>query len=238
MSIRRNINNNLDKQFENHDYLPQRLFIEDLDQAANDFVVSLNLALIDKNQNHIPVPVIFLGQERWAELKSNWKYLKDEGGKEVSMPFMALGRNGIKPSESPLKRTTIPVKRLFPFVRVPVITDGKLRGYDIWKVPQPVRVDVSYELRFFTHYLQHVNSFYEKMLYKGFSDGQAYIKVNGYDVYLDMGQPSEENSLGEITADRRFQIIIPLTLHGKLVDPADFEKVKTITKIGLDIKES
>jgi len=238
MSIRRNIDRNLDKQFENHDYLPQRLFVEDLDQGAFDFVVSLNLAIPDENQNNIPVPVIFLNQERWAEFKNNWKYLRDEGGKEITMPFIAFGRTGVKQSESPLKRTTIPVKRLFPFLKVPVITDGRLRGYDIWKVPQPARVDITYELRFFTHYIQHVNLFYEKMLNKAFSDGQAYFKVNGYDVYVDMAQPSEENTLGDITADRRYQIIIPITLHGKLIDPADFEKVKTITKIDLDIKES
>lgn len=237
MSIRKNINKNLDTQFENHDYLPQPLFLEDLDAAAKQFFESLNLAIPDENQNNLPVPVIFLNQERWAEFRNNWKHLRDEGGKEITMPFMTLGRTGVKKGESPLKRTTIPAKRLFPFLKVPVVTDGRLRGYDIWKVPQPVRVDVTYELRFFSHYIQHANKSYEKMIYKAFSDGQAYIKVNGYDVYIDMGEPSEDNSMADIAADRRFQIVYPVTLHGKLVDPADFEKVKTITKINLDIKE-
>ncbi len=238
MSIRKNINNNLDAEFENHDYLPQPLFIEDLDLGARDFFKSLNLTMPDENQNSIPVPVIFLHQERWAELKNNWQNLRDEGGKEITMPFMTLGRTGIKQGESPLKRTTIPVKRLFPFLKVPIITEGKLRGYEIWKVPQPVRVDVTYELRFFSHYIQQTNKAYEKILYKAFSDGQAYITINGYHVYIDMGTPTEDNTMTDIAADRKFQIVFTVTLHGKLVDPADFEKVKTITKINLDIKES
>ena len=37
MSIRKNINKNLDTQFENHDYLPQPLFLEDLDAAHSDY---------------------------------------------------------------------------------------------------------------------------------------------------------------------------------------------------------
>ncbi len=237
MSVRDNINNNLNQDFENHDYTPQPLFIDDLDIAADKFIKSLNLSISDENQNPIPVPLIFLNQERWAEFKNNWKHLRDEGGKEITMPFMTMGRTSVKKGESPYKRTTIPVKRIFPFVRVPIITEGKHLGYDIYKVPQPVHVDISYEVRFFSHFIQHVNKSYEKMLYKAFSDGQAYIKVNGYNIHITMGEPTEENTMDDIEADRRFQIIYPITLHGKLVDPADFEKVKTITKINLDIRE-
>lgn len=238
MSINKNISDNLDAEFKNHGYLPQPLFLEDLDGAAKEFFDNLNLTITDENQNSTPVPVIFLNQERWAEFKNNWKHLRDEGGKEITMPFITMGRISVKPSESPLKRTTIPAHKRFTFIKVPIVTEGKHRGYDVYQIPQPARVDIGYELRFFSHYMQHVNQSYESMLYKAFSDGQAYIKVNGYNVFLTMDTPSEDNSMGDITADRRYQIIFPITLHGKIVDDKDFKKIPTITRIDLNIRES
>lgn len=237
MSTGKNIEDSLNDGYKNHDYLPQPLFIEDLDMGAKNFFDSLNLTIPDENQNAIPVPIVFLNQERWAEFKNNWKNLRDEGGKEMTMPFMTMGRTGVKQGEYPYKRTTIPSHRLFPYLKVPIVQDGKHVGIDIYKVPQPVHVDVTYELRFFSHYMQHANKSYEKMFYKAFSDGQAYIKINGYYISLTLENPSEENSTDDIEADRKYQIIYPVTLHGKLIDPADFEKVKTITKIDLDFGE-
>lgn len=236
MSIRKNINDSLNDSYENHDYLPQPLFLEDLDMGAKLFFDSIKLTVPDENNNPLPVPVIFLNQERWAEFRNNWKYLRDEGGKEITMPFMTMGRVSIKKGAI-YNRTAIPEKK-FPTLRVPIITEGKFLGYDIYKVLQPAHVDVGYELRFFSHYMQHVNKVYEKMFYMGFRNGQAYIKVNGYYMHMTLGEPTEDNNMGEITADRRYQIIFPITLHGKLVDPNDFEKIQTITKINLNIKES
>lgn len=235
MSIDDNINNMLNRQFSNHDYLPQKLALEDLDQAAYDFISTLNITLYDgvvmkKVDTH------WLNAEKWAELRNNWRGYRDEGGKEATMPFMTMRRLSVKHSEAPLKRWTIPAKKTFEFLKVPIL-EGNLKGYQIYKIPQAPRVDAVYELRLFSHFFQHVNSFYETILSKGFSNGQAYVNVLGHYVYMEMGDPTEENNHEEVMADRKYQIVIPITLHGKLVDPKEFEVVKTITKINLDIKE-
>lgn len=234
MPIQDNINNSLDSGFENHDYLPQKLMLEDMDGGSLRYIRSLNLSIADGNDNIVTVPVIFLNQERWAEFKTNWKFLQDEGGEEIVMPFMTMRRVSVKPGQHPLKRT-IPNKKKFTFLKVPKF-DGTLKGYDIYKVPQPPRVDVEYELRFFTHYLQDTNKSYERM-FDVFSDGQGYMIINGYQIPMMLGDPSEENTNDDIQADRRFQIIYPLTVHGKLVDPTKFEKVQAVTKIQINITE-
>lgn len=235
MSIQKNINDLLDKSFENNHYLPKKLLLEDIDQGVVDYFKSLNISVMDGDDNLAPVPLVFLNQERWAELKTNFQAFKDESGEEISMPFMAIRRVSVKPGQHPLKRT-IPKKKKFVFVKVPTF-DGTLRGVDIYKIPQPPRVDVQYELRFVTHYLQDTNTSYERMIMDGFSDGQGYMNINGYHIPLVLSDPNEDNSMDEISADRKFQIIFPLEVQGKLVDPINFERVPTISKIKIDIRE-
>lgn len=235
MSIQKNINNLLDSNFENSDFLPKKLFIEDIDGGTLDYIKSLNITLTNSDDIPVPVPVIFLSQERWAEFKINWKALTDESGEEINLPFMTISRISVKPGEHPIKRT-IPVKKRFTFVKVPNF-DGVLKGFDIYRIPQPPRIDITYELRFFSRYVQDVNVSYEKMIADGFSDGQGYMKINGYDIPLMLNAPSEENTIDDISADRKFQIVFPLETNAKIVDPSKFEKVKTVTKVKISINE-
>jgi hypothetical protein len=235
MSIQKNINDNLDDSFKNNNYLPQKLLLEDIDGGMRDFLVNLRISVEDGDGNNIKVPVIFLTQERWAEFKMNWEHLKDESGEEIRMPFMTLKRKSVKRGSAPLKRT-IPKKLKFNFVKVPS-TDGVLAGYELYKIPQPTWVDVEYELRFVSHYIQGINISYEKMLEEAYSDGQGYMKINGYNVPSVLGDPSEDNTVDSIDSDRYFQIIYPLTVYSRIVDPSKFERVQTITKISVQIRE-
>src|SRR3989304_3648965 len=216
MSIQSNINNLLDQSFENNNYLPKKLLLEDIDQGVVDYINSLNISVINAEDVLAKVPVIYLNQERWAEFKMNWKFLKDESGEEINMPFMVIKRTSVKPGQNPLKRT-IPKKKKFVFVKVPIF-DGTLKGYDLYKI-------------------QDTNVSYERMIMDGFSDGQGYMNINGYNIPLMLSDPSEENTVDEIASDRKFQIMFPLTVFGKLVDPINFERVPTITKIKIDITE-
>ena len=214
MSIQKNINNLLDSGFENNDYLPKKLLLEDIDQGVVDYINSLNISVVNAEETLSKVPLIFLNQERWAEFKMNWKFLKDESGEEINMPFMVIRRTSVKPGQNPLKRT-IPKKKKFVFVKVPLF-DGTLKGYDLYKVPQPPRVDVQYEVRFITHYFQDTNVSYQRMIMDGFSDGQGYMIINGYQIPLMLNEPSEDNSMDDISSDRKFQIIFPLN-HRKII---------------------
>ncbi len=237
MSVQENIDDFLNKNFENFNYLPQKLMIEDLDGGVLDYLTSLNISVIDEKGTTRAVPVIFLTQETWAEFRNNFKYLKDEADQEITMPFMTIRRKSIKPGENPIKRSTIPNKKKFTFLQVPIF-DGVVKGYEYYKVPQPPRIDIEYELRFFTHYMEDTNVYYEQIIANTFSDKQAYISINGYHIFLEMSDPSEENTVDNLEEDRRYSVIVPMTLHGKIVDPRLWEKVQAINKIRIDIKEN
>lgn len=230
-----NIDNLLNKAFENTNYLPQKLLLEDIDQGLYNFLKSFNLSLTIEDGTKKEVPVIFLTQEKWAEFQKNWKSLRNENNEEIGYPFLTLRRTGVKKGTSP-QRYTIPNKKKFSFVKVPNF-DGRLKGLDVYKVPQPTWVDCLYEFKFFTHYMEEVNSCYEMVLNEIFSSGEGYMNINGYYIGAMLDDPSEENNMNEILSDRRFSINFPIKVHAKLVDPSKFEKVNSITKISINISE-
>jgi hypothetical protein len=234
MSITDNIGSQLDKQFENSNYLPQRLEILDFDKALFDYFVGLNFSLVDSNDNMRTVPVIKVTQELWAERKQYWQNMTNEQGEEISRPLIAFYRKGVKQGTSPLKRT-IPVRRKFTYVKVPKF-NGTTKGYDIYKIPQPAYVDIEYEIRFVSSYMMHVNKFYEKMMLT-YSDRQAYMTVNGHQIRSIMNDPSEDNQV-DLDDERIYQVSFPITVFGKLVDPTEFEKHNAVTRVSVKITES
>lgn len=235
MSSLDNIGRNLDQQFENHNYLPQEIKLEDLSIGLKDHISKLEFSVLMESGSIKKVPIIYLSQELWAERKNNWSDMRNEQGQEVSKPFMTLFRTSVKRGTAPLKYT-IPKKKTFRFVKVPIF-DGTLKGFDMYKVPQPVYIDAEYELRFASFYQQHVDEFYETIYNEGYSDGQGYLKVNGYDIVSKIGDASEDNDVDDISKERVFQVVVPITVYGKLIDPRKFEKVNTITKISIKITE-
>ena len=234
MSILDNIGKNLDKDFENHAFLPQKLDLEDLDKGVFDFLKKLNITVEDETGNSRAVPVVFNSQELWAERRMNWKSMRSEYGEELTRPFLVLTRKGVKKGTSPLKRT-IPVKKKFTWLRVPTF-DGTLKGYVLYKIPQPTYVDVDYELVFVSAYVDDVNKYYSKMIRDAYSDGQGYLSINGYPIATVIEDPTETRE-NDLASEKIYEITFPIIVHGKLIDPTQFEKVNTINKIQIKISE-
>jgi len=234
MAINDNIGKALDANFENFNFLPQKLELEDLDQGIKNFIEDLNISMVNENGILAKVPVIWLAQELWAERKMNWKEMRSEVGEEITRPFMTMYRTSVVPGTSPLKRT-IPNKMKFRYAKVPVF-DGTLKGYELYKIPQPTWVDSNYTLSLYTHYMVDVNIFYQMVLSEGYSNGQGYMKINGYDISSKISDPSENNKT-DITDEKIYRIDIPITVNGKLIDPTKFEKVNTINKVLIKISE-
>ena len=235
MSILDNIGNNLDQQHENHNFLPQKIEIEDLDFGIKNFFEGLNITLMDSSGRQKRVPIIWLNQEHFAQRKNYWEGLVNENGEEITRPFIVISRKGIKQGTAPNKRT-IPWMKKFGFTR-PRTFDGTLMGYDRYLVRQSTWVDCDYEVRLVTSYMIDTNVFYQDILRDGFSDGQGYMNINGHQIRSVLGEPSEDNQTSSIDDERVFQIIAPVTVYGKLFDPSQFEKRTSIQKISLRVEE-
>lgn len=234
MSILDNIGRMLDSDFENHAFLPQKLELVDFDSGLTDFIKKINITVVDETGNSRAVPIVFNSQELWAEKRMNWKSMRSEYGEELTRPFMVLTRKGVKQGTSPLKRT-IPVKKKFTFLRVPTF-DATLKGYFLYKIPQPTYVDIEYELVFVTTYVDDVNRYYSGFLRDIYSDLQGYMHINGYHISSKLGDPSETRE-NDFASEKIYEVTFPITVFGKLVDPTKFEKINTINKIQIQITE-
>ena len=234
MSILDNIGRMLDSDFENHAFLPQKLELVDFDSGLTDFIKKINITVVDETGNSRAVPIVFNSQELWAEKRMNWKSMRSEYGEELTRPFMVLTRKGVKQGTSPLKRT-IPVKKKFTFLRVPTF-DATLKGYFLYKIPQPTYVDIEYELVFVTTYVDDVNRYYSGFLRDTYSDLQGYMHINGYHISSKLGDPSETRE-NDFASEKIYEVTFPITVFGKLVDPTKFEKINTINKIQIQITE-
>lgn len=234
MSVNDNIGKLLDDEFENHAFLPQKLELEDMDKGIFEYIKSLNITIVDETGNSRAVPIVYNSQELWAERRMNWKSMRSEYGEELTRPFLVLTRTGVKKGISPLKRT-VPVKKKFSWLKVPTF-DGTLKGYVLYKIPQPTWVDATYELVLVTTYVIDTNEFYQTMFGGTYSDGQAYININGYWVSTIIDDPSETRQ-EDMASEKVYEVTFPVTVRGKLVDPTKFEKVNTINKIQIKISE-
>ena len=235
MSTLDNIGDNLDKQFENHNFLPQKIELEDIDFGVRDFFENLEIHLMDQQGRMAKVPVIWTNKELFAQRKQYWQGLKNENGEEITRPFIAITKKQVKQGTAPNKRT-IPFQKQFTYTRERVF-DGTLMGYDVYKVRQPVWVDCEYEVRLVTSYQVDINIFYQEILRDGFSDGQGYMNINGHQIRAVLGEPTEDNEIDSLEDERVFQVVAPVTVYGKLFDPTQFEKRTTTKKIILKVTE-
>jgi hypothetical protein len=189
---------------------------------------------MDETGNSRAVPLIFNSQELWAERRMNWKSMRSEYGEELTRPFLVLTRTAVKKGTSPLKRT-VPVNKKFTWLKVPTF-DGTLKGYVLYKVPQPTWVDVVYDLVFVTTYIEDSNQYYHTLLSDTYGDGQAYLNINGHWISTVIEDPSETRQ-EDMSSEKVYEVSFPITVHGKLVDPRHFEKVNAINKIQIKISE-
>jgi hypothetical protein len=235
MSTLDNQANSHDNRNENYNFLPQPLFPDDLDFGLRDYIEGWNLSLYDGSTgSQRKVPLIMLTQELWAERKLNWKFMRNEDGQEVSPPYMVLVRKNIVQGTEPIKRN-IPLRKTFKYLKVPSF-DGTTKGFDYYKIPQAVRIDLLYDLKFVSAYMEDVNAFYHQ-LHKSYVHGQGYMAINGYQIrsILD-GDPSEDNQNGDLMNERLFRVNSSIRLHGKIIDPQEFEKVRGIKKIKFNMQ--
>jgi len=211
-------------------FLPKSIRLEDLDGGLFNTTVDGGLSLVLDGKK---VPSFFMTNERWGEFSKTWKYLDED--KNLASPFLTFRRVSKAPGTHDLVKYNIPSKRLFPYVNVPVF-DGDNIGYDIYKIPQPVAVDLDYDLKIFSKYQQDIN-FYDEKILKAFASRQFYILVNGHYFSTILDGMTDSNQIDNIDEERLFVTTYRIKLVAYLQDESDFEIVQSIrrTRISLGL---
>lgn len=102
-------------------------------------------------------------------------------------------------------------------------------GADVYKIPQPVAVDVSYEVVFVCNKLRELNKFNKVVLQK-FSSRQSYTTIKGHYIPLIL-DGIDDNTPMETLDGRRFYLqTYKFTMLGLLIDNEEFEVKPAISR--------
>lgn len=216
-------------------FLPKSVLHEDLDSGLLDFVQqNFKMSL---NGNEVPIIGQILTIQRWGEFTNTWKFV--DGDKNITLPFIvAIRRPDVQFGSNPSLRYNIPDRRTFHYAKVPT-WDGQRKGMDVYKIPQPVPVDLFYEIKIVCNRMRELNLF-SKIMMQTFSSRQAYTFIKGHYVPIVLDGISDESQITDLEKRKYYQQSYTLNLQGFLIDEEEFEIKpainRAITFIEPDIK--
>jgi len=137
-------------------YLPKSVLHADLDRGMLDFVKDDITLIVDGKL--VPSIDLIITTQNWAQFTQTWKF-EDLNGNPVP-PFITTVRQPeVKYGSTPSLQYTIPNRKQFYYAKVPT-WDGQRKGMDIYKIPQPVPVDITYNVKIVCNRMRELNQFY------------------------------------------------------------------------------
>ena len=206
----------------NKQFLPRTVDHGDLDKGFIDFVNN-ELGIVVKGDQ---IPVHAFSLQRWNEFAKTWQNSDKYGN--IKIPFVSVVRKpdaqvGTNPADF-----KIPVRKNFPYMRIPV-WNGNRKGMDIHMIPNPVGVDLTYTVRFFSYRQRELNKFNQRVLQE-FASAQAYINVKGHYFPILLESIGDESQVTDINSKRYYVQTYEMKLQGYLVDSEEFETKPAITR--------
>jgi hypothetical protein len=207
----------LDKINEHGTFLPKSILHADLDGGFLDFVKN-DLKVVTEGKV-IPTTDILITTQNWAQFTQTWNF--QDLDKNVSPPFITVVRNPeIKYGSLPSLQWTIPNRKEFYYASVPSF-DGNRLNVDVYKIPQPVPVDIKYSVKIICNRMRELNTLNKTILQK-FSSRQAYTQIKGHYIPIIMDNVSDE-SVMDVEKRKYYIQSYDFTMMGFLMDEDEFE---------------
>jgi hypothetical protein len=213
----------LDEIADKGTYLPKGILHEDMDSEMINYVNNdIDLSLAGEK-----VPVLFLSAQRWAEFSKTWQFTDID--KNIKLPFITIVRKpDAQQGTNYAGKFNIPGRPTFTYMKIPT-WDGNRNGFDIYKIPQPVSVDILYEVRLFCNRMRDLNFMNRKML-TSFSSLEKYIKVNGHPIPLIMDSIGDESVISNLDERKYYVQLFTIKMLGYLLDEDDFIVTPAISR--------
>ena len=197
-------------------FLPKGVSYEDMDETFVEFVNKELKVVIDGEE----VPVIFLTIQRWAEFSRTWNF--SDKYKDIKIPFITIVRQpNPQVGTNQAGLYNIPAHMRYTYIKVPTFKGGR-RGIDLYKIPQPVSVDLVYEIRLFCNRMRDLNKLNTKVQ-KLFQSIQFYIWPNNHPMPLTLESIGDESNIDDFENRRFYVQPFELKLAGYIQDEDDFE---------------
>ena len=156
-------------------YLPKSLLHADLDKGFLEFVKE-KFKIVSEGKK-IPVVDIIITTQNWSQFVETWDIQNID--KNIEPPFLTIIRNPeVKYGNNPSVMYNIPNRRMYYYMEVPT-WDGNRVGADIYKIPQPVPVDIKYTVAIICNRMRELNTL-NQIVMETFASRQAYQTINGH----------------------------------------------------------
>lgn len=209
-------------------FFPRSIGFEDIDAAVHDWFNTRDFTI--DNQK---TPVVFLTNELWGEFQKQWN-LRTFSDHNISMPYVTIRRVALSPAQP--TRGRIPHPRRFTTYRVPVYTEAGIT-HRHYRVPQPVRVDMTYEVRVLTRYTTDINKINEALI-RHFASIQSYLDLDGHAMPMTIESIGDESTVTEADVERSLHTVYGIKVAAYIIDEKEFEVVDGSTRVIVDIKET
>ena len=214
----------LDKINKDGTYLPKSLLHADLDGGFLNFVKTDLLTIVDGKK--IPMIDILITTQNWTQFIETWDFQNLD--KNAEPPFITVVRiPEVKYGTNPAVVYNIPNRRQYFYSQVPT-WDGQRNGMDIYKIPQPIPVDITYQVKIVCNRMRELNEFNKIVLGK-FASKQAYTNIKGHYIPIVQGNISDE-SVNELEKRKYYIQTYEFTMLGFLIDEDEFEVSPAINR--------
>ena len=215
----------LDKINKDGTYLPKSLLHADLDRGFLDFVKD-ELKVVVEGKT-IPTVDIIVTTQNWAQFTETWNFQNID--KNTEPPFITTIRTPeVKFGTNPSVIYNIPNRRQYFYAQVPT-WDGQRNGMDVYTIPQPVPVDITYSVKIICNRMRELNKLNQIILEK-FASRQAYAVIKGHYIPIVMGAITDE-SVMEVEKRKYYIQSYEFTMLGFLIDEDEFEVSPAITRV-------
>jgi len=207
---------------QNKQFLPRSVDFADLDAGFVGFVEN-DMGIEIKGEK---VPVHFLTLQRWNEFAKLWP--NTDKYKNLTIPFVSVVRRPNPETGTNPADFKIPVRKNFPYMQIPV-WDGNRNGADIYGIPNPVGVDMVYNVRFFSYKMRELNKLHQKVL-QTFASAQAYVNIKGHYFPILLESIGDESQIDDLEGKRYYVQTYEMKLQGYLVDEEEFDVKPAINR--------
>jgi len=215
----------VDKINKDGTYLPKSILHADLDKGFLEFVKDELKCVVEGKV--VPMVDILVTTQNWAQFVETWDFQNID--KNAEPPFITVIRvPEVKFGTNPAVLYNIPNRRQYFYAQVPT-WDGQRAGMDIYKIPQPVPVDITFQVKIICNRMRELNQF-NKIVIEKFASRQAYQVIKGHYIPIVMGNISDE-SVMDIEKRKYYIQTYEFTMLGFLIDEDEFEISPSITRL-------
>ena len=215
----------LDKINKDGTYLPKSLLHADLDRGFLDFVKD-DLKVVVEGKT-IPTVDIIITTQNWSQFTETWNFQNID--KNTEPPFITTIRiPEVKFGTNPAVLYNIPNRRQYFYAQVPTF-DGQRNGMDVYTIPQPVPVDITYSVKIICNRMRELNKLNQVILEK-FASRQAYAVIKGHYIPIVMGAITDE-SVVDVEKRKYYIQSYEFTMLGFLIDEDEFEVSPALTRV-------